>query len=145
MTSASIQAREVRKTYPGERALTALDGISLDIRPGEFVSILGPSGCGKSTFLRCIAGLEQVSSGALTVDGQAVKGPPDHVGMVFQRDSLLEWRSIARNILLPVEFAKKPVRVSFSSWWIWPSAIVVAARKPRNRGSLGSSLTASSK
>ena len=110
MTSASVHARDVRKTYPGERALTALDGISLDIKPGEFVSILGPSGCGKSTFLRCIAGLEQVSSGSLAVDDKTVAGPPDHVGMVFQRDALLEWRSIERNILLPVEFAKKPVQ-----------------------------------
>jgi NitT/TauT family transport system ATP-binding protein len=110
MTSASIHARDVRKTYPGQRALTALDGISLDIRPGEFVSILGPSGCGKSTFLRCIAGLEEVSSGDLGVDGKKVAGPPDHIGMVFQRDALLEWRSIERNILLPLEFARKPLR-----------------------------------
>ena len=110
MTSASIHAQNVRKTYAGERALIALDGISLDIKPGEFVSILGPSGCGKSTFLRCIAGLEKVTSGTLTVEGKTVSGPPDYVGMVFQRDALLEWRSIERNILLPVEFAKKPVR-----------------------------------
>jgi NitT/TauT family transport system ATP-binding protein len=110
VTSASINARDVRKTYPGEKALTALDGISLDISPGEFVSILGPSGCGKSTFLRCIAGLEEVTSGSLAVEGREVTGPPDHVGMVFQRDALLEWRDIERNILLPVEFAHKPVQ-----------------------------------
>jgi NitT/TauT family transport system ATP-binding protein len=110
VSSASIQARDVRKTYPGDKALTALDGISLDVKPGEFVSILGPSGCGKSTFLRCIAGLEDVTSGSLAVEGQPVAGPPDHVGMVFQRDALLEWRNIERNILLPVEFARKPVQ-----------------------------------
>lgn len=110
MSSASIQARELRKTYPGERALTALDGITLDVKPGEFVSILGPSGCGKSTFLRCVAGLEQITSGSLSVDGEPVTRPPDHVGMVFQRDALLEWRNVERNILLPIEFAKKNVR-----------------------------------
>lgn len=109
MSAAAIHAAGVRKIYPGERELLALDGISLDVRPGEFVSILGPSGCGKSTFLRCVAGLETISQGQLTVDGMVVNGPPDHVGMVFQRDALLEWRSIARNILLPIEFAGKPV------------------------------------
>ena len=110
MNAAAIHAHRVRKVYPGERALTALDGISLDIRPGEFVSILGPSGCGKSTFLRCVAGLEPVTEGTLSVDGRVVAGPPDHLGMVFQRDALLEWRTIERNILLPIEFAGKPIQ-----------------------------------
>ena len=109
MSAATIHADDVRKVYPGEPPLLALDGISLEVRAGEFVAILGPSGCGKSTFLRCIAGLEEISSGALQADGRAIAGPPDHVGMVFQRDALLEWRTIARNILLPVEFAGKPV------------------------------------
>ena len=109
MSAATITAGEVRKLYPGEPPLLALDGISLEVKAGEFVSILGPSGCGKSTFLRCIAGLEEISTGSLKADGREISGPPDHVGMVFQRDALLEWRSIARNILLPVEFAGKPV------------------------------------
>jgi NitT/TauT family transport system ATP-binding protein len=110
MSAAAIHAKGVRKVYEGERALTALDGISLDIRPGEFVSILGPSGCGKSTFLRCVAGLETISGGELRVDDRPVAGPPEHVGMVFQRDALLEWRNIERNILLPIEFAGKPTQ-----------------------------------
>ena len=110
MSAVSIHSEGVRKVYAGQRELLALDGISLDIRPGEFVSILGPSGCGKSTFLRCIAGLEDVSTGQLQVDSRTVTGPPDHVGMVFQRDALLEWRTIERNILLPIEFAHKPVQ-----------------------------------
>ncbi|MDW5443017.1 ABC transporter ATP-binding protein [Polaromonas sp. SM01] len=109
MSASTITSVDVRKIYGGETPLTALDGISLDIRPGEFVSILGPSGCGKSTFLRCIAGLEDISSGSLKADGREISGPPDHVGMVFQRDALLEWRTIERNIMLPIEFAGKPV------------------------------------
>ncbi|RZL85784.1 MAG: ABC transporter ATP-binding protein [Variovorax sp.] len=109
MSASTISAKNVGKVYGGDPPLTALDGISLDIRPGEFVSILGPSGCGKSTFLRCIAGLEQITSGSLKADGREIAGPPDHVGMVFQRDALLEWRTIERNIMLPIEFAKKSV------------------------------------
>lgn len=109
MSASTISSVDVCKIYDGEPPLTALDGISLDIRPGEFISILGPSGCGKSTFLRCIAGLEEISSGSLKADGREIAGPPDHVGMVFQRDALLEWRTIERNIMLPIEFAKKPV------------------------------------
>jgi NitT/TauT family transport system ATP-binding protein len=107
MTTLAVEARNVRKTYPGERGVLALESISLDIRPGEFVSILGPSGCGKSTFLRCVAGLETVSEGDLKVQGRTVNGPPDNIGMVFQRDALLEWRSVEDNILLPIEFKKK--------------------------------------
>ncbi|MET0963093.1 MAG: ABC transporter ATP-binding protein [Noviherbaspirillum sp.] len=107
MTVPAVRARNVRKTYPGERGVLALDDISLETRPGEFLSILGPSGCGKSTFLRCVAGLETISEGELDVQGRSVKGPPDNIGMVFQRDALLEWRSVENNILLPIEFKKK--------------------------------------
>ena len=109
MSGSTITSINVCKVYGGESPLTALDGISLDIEPGEFISILGPSGSGKSTFLHCIAGLEDISSGSLKADGREISGPPDHIGMVFQRDALLDWRTIERNIMLPIEFAKKPV------------------------------------
>src|SRR5690606_2308517 len=92
--AAQVLSQDVRKRFEGARDVLALDGINVDIQPGQFISILGPSGCGKSTFLRCVAGLENISSGSLTVDQQPVSGPPDQVGMVFQRDALLEWRSI---------------------------------------------------
>jgi NitT/TauT family transport system ATP-binding protein len=107
MTAWAVSAREVRKHYPGERGVQALDAVSVDLPAGRFVTILGPSGCGKSTFLRCVAGLESITSGELRVDGWPVKGPPDGIGMVFQRDALLDWRSIRRNVLLPIEFARK--------------------------------------
>ncbi len=105
----AVRAHEVCKRYPGERGVQALDTVSLEVPPGRFVSILGPSGCGKSTFLRCVAGLESISAGQLQVAGRPVQGPPDGIGMVFQRDALLEWRSIRRNVLLPIEFAHKPL------------------------------------
>ena len=108
MTQWAVAANGVRKRYPGAAGVEALASVSVEVPRGRFVSILGPSGCGKSTFLRCVAGLETISAGDLRVEGKPVQGPPDGMGMVFQRDALLEWRDVRRNILLPVEFAHKP-------------------------------------
>jgi NitT/TauT family transport system ATP-binding protein len=83
--------------------LTALTGIDLDIREGEFLSLLGPSGCGKSTVLRCLAGLEEATSGTIEIHGRPVQGPPEGLGVVFQRDVLLDWRTVLDNVLLPAE------------------------------------------
>jgi NitT/TauT family transport system ATP-binding protein len=97
------------KTYASARGpVAALENISLDIRPREFVSVVGPSGCGKSTLLKLVAGLENVSSGKVVVGGKVLDGPPDRLGMVFQRDVLLDWRTILDNVLLSIEFTRKP-------------------------------------
>ena len=101
--SAAIEVRGVRKHF-AEAGVTALEEVSLAIKPNEFVSVLGPSGCGKSTLLRCIAGLEIASAGSVTVNGVEVRSPPEGLGMVFQRDALLEWRSVMDNLMLPVDF-----------------------------------------
>jgi NitT/TauT family transport system ATP-binding protein len=103
--AASIEVQGVRKRFRSA-GVTALEEVSLSIRPGEFVSLLGPSGCGKSTLLRCIAGLETPTSGTVTVNGSVVEDPPDGLGMVFQRDALLDWRSVADNLMLPVDFRR---------------------------------------
>ena len=103
--AAAIEVRGVRK-YFGDAGVTALEEVSLSIAPGEFVSLLGPSGCGKSTLLRCIAGLEKPSSGSVEVNGVRVADPPEGLGMVFQRDALLDWRSVAQNLMLPVDFRR---------------------------------------
>jgi NitT/TauT family transport system ATP-binding protein len=103
----AIAVDRVEKTFARAGALTALTGVSLDIEPGEFFSILGPSGCGKSTLLRCIAGLETPTNGAIRVGGRAVQGPPERLGMVFQRDALLEWRTILDNLMLPIDFRRR--------------------------------------
>jgi len=107
MNAAGVRAQRISKQYGGTNQTQALLDVSVSIQPGQFVSILGPSGCGKSTFLRCVAGLEKLTSGSLTVGQDAVTGPPDNIGMVFQRDALLEWRTIRNNVLLPIEFAGK--------------------------------------
>ena len=103
--AAGIEVRGVRKHFR-DGDVTALEEVSLSIAPGEFISVLGPSGCGKSTLLRCIAGLEVPSSGSITVGGVDVKDPPEGLGMVFQRDALLDWRTVADNLMLPVDFRR---------------------------------------
>jgi len=99
-----ISVRAAGKTYLSARGpVAALGGIDLDVADGEFVSLLGPSGCGKSTLLRCIAGLEQLSEGEIRVRGRVVDGPPDGIGMVFQRDALLDWRTVLGNVVMAAE------------------------------------------
>src|SRR5215468_2324177 len=83
----------------------ALRDISLDVRRGEFVSLVGPSGCGKSTLLRIVAGLRAATSGAVSVDGVPVIEPLSNIGMVFQAPVLLKWRTVLDNVLLPAELA----------------------------------------
>lgn len=102
-----IRVDAVDKRYSSDTPLPVLKGINLNIRKGEFVSILGPSGCGKSTLLKCIAGLEEVSAGAIHTRGNIIQGPPEGMGMVFQRDMLLDWRTILENVLFTTELQQK--------------------------------------
>jgi len=106
MTSIAVSVQNVNKQY-GKNGTIALSDVSIDIPEGKFISVLGPSGCGKSTLLRCVAGLESITSGKIVVSGQEVKEPPSGIGMVFQRDALLGWRTIKENLLLPIELSKK--------------------------------------
>jgi NitT/TauT family transport system ATP-binding protein len=80
----------------------ALSDVSLDVAPGEFVSLVGPSGCGKSTALRLITGLVSPTRGSAAIHGQPVRERLDDVGMVFQKATLLHWLSVEDNVLLPV-------------------------------------------
>ncbi|EHP40933.1 ABC transporter [Cupriavidus basilensis OR16] len=103
--SAFLQIGQLNKVYHSQREpLYALKDVSLDIEEGEFVSIVGPSGCGKSTLLKCVAGLEPISSGHLALQGDPIVGPPANMGVVFQRDLLLDWRTILDNVLIAAEF-----------------------------------------
>jgi NitT/TauT family transport system ATP-binding protein len=99
---AAIDIDRVTKTFPidGKRAVQALTEISLGIRPGEFVSVVGPSGCGKSTLMLMTAGLLGPTAGTIRVAGRALVSPLTDVGIVFQDDLLLEFRSGLDNVLL---------------------------------------------
>ena len=83
-----VEFENVEKIYRSKRGdVTALYGINTYIGEAEFLSVLGPSGCGKSTLLRCLAGLERPSGGDIRVGGESVVGPPQNLGVVFQRES----------------------------------------------------------
>ena len=99
-----INIENVTKIYPSKKEnVHALDTINLDIRDGEFVSLVGPSGCGKSTLMMLISGLATPTSGKISIVGEEVTKPYTNLGMVFQRDVLLDWRSVLNNVLLQVE------------------------------------------
>ena len=106
-----IRIENVAKTYvTADGPVESLRPIDLDIYKGEFVVVVGPSGCGKSTLLKMVAGLLQATSGRIHINGQVVDQPLDDVGMVFQTPVLLAWRTILRNVLLPVEMRGLRVR-----------------------------------
>ncbi len=99
------------KTFGGRGAtVPAVDGVSYEVRQGEFVALIGPSGCGKSTILNMIAGLIPRSGGSILIDGREVVAgrPTPKVGYVFQRDTVFPWRTVRRNIGLGLEIARRP-------------------------------------
>jgi ABC-type nitrate/sulfonate/bicarbonate transport system ATPase subunit len=95
------------RTQRGE-SVSALEAIDLQVAPGELVCLLGRSGCGKTTLLRLAAGLEQPTAGAISLDGRPVTGPSTAIGMVFQEDRLLPWRTVLGNVELGLEIARVP-------------------------------------
>jgi len=92
-------------TTSGDR-VRALDSTNLEVKPGEFITVVGASGCGKTTLLRLIAGLERCSSGSIRVNGTEQTGPSEQIGIVFQDPTLLPWRTVLENVLLPVQVLK---------------------------------------
>jgi len=84
-------------------AVRALDGVSLDVREGEFVTIIGPSGCGKSTLFNIVGGLIEDYEGSVLIDGRSVDGSHRDVGVVFQEESTFPWRTTLQNVAFPLE------------------------------------------
>jgi NitT/TauT family transport system ATP-binding protein/sulfonate transport system ATP-binding protein len=99
VTKLAIEA--VGRVFPGRGGTPptrALEPITLDVQPNDFITVLGPSGCGKSTLLRIVAGLDRPSEGRVTLDGRAIAGPGADRGFVFQSYTLFPWLTVAQNI-----------------------------------------------
>jgi NitT/TauT family transport system ATP-binding protein len=112
MTSVKISFQQVRKEFvvrgegggPSDR-FTALEDITLDVRPGEFLTLVGPSGCGKSTLLDLLGGLTGPTSGRILLDGRPIEGPARDRGIVFQQYALFPWRTAAQNVEFGLDIA----------------------------------------
>ena len=108
----TLSIAALAKTYPN--GTLALDGVDIDVGPGEILAIVGGSGCGKSTLLRLAAGLDVPSAGTLQLNGEAITAPREEIGVVFQEPRLMPWLKIAENVgfgirHLPAEERRKRV------------------------------------
>jgi sulfonate transport system ATP-binding protein len=109
---AALTIRDVSKSYVvDERPLSVLRNIALDVRPGEFVSIVGASGCGKSTLLRLVVGLDADYEGDILLNGRRIEGPGRERGIVFQEHRLFPWLTVEDNIALGLDGSDGPQHV----------------------------------
>ena len=100
-----IVCRALGKTYDVRigKPVIALENLNIEIPTGELLAVVGPSGCGKSTLLRLLAGLDRKTRGQMELGGNAIDGPRKDIGVVFQTATLLAWRTVFQNIMLPVD------------------------------------------
>lgn len=98
-----IEARNLYKWFPGG---IVLEDVSLTVGSGEFLCIVGPSGCGKTTLLRMMAGLTEIDHGTVSVGGIPVSGPSPKTAVVFQHFGLFPWKTVYRNVALPLQLAR---------------------------------------
>lgn len=101
-----VRLSGVDLAYDDEASSLAVQGLDLAIGEDEFVAVVGPSGCGKSTLLKLVTGLSPATKGAVEVGGRPVSGPLPFVGMAFQNPTLLPWRRLLDNIMLPLEIVE---------------------------------------
>src|ERR1700740_3553932 len=104
---AAIIARQATKLFL-DGPVVPFRQLSLTVNEHEILCVVGPSGCGKTTFLRCIAGLTELSSGELIVGGKPVIGPPADVAMVFQHFGLLPWKTVYDNAAFGLAMTRVP-------------------------------------
>ncbi|WP_230975003.1 ABC transporter ATP-binding protein [Aminipila luticellarii] len=104
---AVLEVKNIQEKYQALNGeITALENISFHVEKGEFVSVVGPSGCGKSTLLSIIAGLLKPTAGEIYVKGEKIEGVTTHIGYMLQKDNLLDWRTIYKNVMLGLEIQK---------------------------------------
>ncbi|MFG3266397.1 ABC transporter ATP-binding protein [Streptomyces bobili] len=115
-TGAGLALRDATLGRPGT---PVLDGVDLDVAPGEILTVVGPSGCGKSTLLRTLAGLLSPLAGKVTQDARPLTGPSADRALIFQEDALLPWRNLRANVELPLAIQGVPRterRAQAESW-----------------------------
>jgi NitT/TauT family transport system ATP-binding protein len=111
MSDLMLSVRDLDKEFSrGGRTVTAIQGVSLDVRRGEFLTILGPSGCGKSTLLHIIGGFERPTRGRVELNSKPVEKPGRDRGMVFQQAMLFPWWTVERNVAWPIRLEGVPKR-----------------------------------
>src|SRR6185312_6619444 len=98
----------VKRFETQDGVLTAVDDVSFEVVPGEFLSVIGPSGCGKSTLFNVMGGLLDGYEGRVRVAGETVRGPHPSIGMIFQEESTFPWRTVIDNVAFPLEIAGMP-------------------------------------
>jgi NitT/TauT family transport system ATP-binding protein len=98
-----VEIDDVAMRYGGIEGTLALQGTTMNVAKGEFVAVVGPSGCGKSTLMKLVTGLWPATAGNVLVAGQEVAGPLAIAGMAFQAPTLLPWRNVLDNVMLPLE------------------------------------------
>jgi NitT/TauT family transport system ATP-binding protein len=109
MDTSILQAENLTAEFTGaETELRALGEVSFSITREEFVCVVGPSGCGKSTLLRLLGGLLRPTAGRVRFEGLELGGPTPRIGFMFQRPTLMPWRTVEQNILLPLELDETP-------------------------------------
>jgi len=94
-----------KRFFARERVINAVQGISLEVRDGEFLTMVGPSGCGKSTILNIVSGLMRPTDGTVQLDGKPVHGVTREVGYVTQQPNLMPWRTLIDNVSFPLQVA----------------------------------------
>lgn len=115
-----LKVTDIQKSFKsGHQSLPVLDGVSLRVEQGEFVSIVGPSGCGKSTLFQIVGGLVQPDAGEVWMNGQQVTGERGHISFMPQQPALFPWRTIEDNVILAQEvkgMSKKEARAEAREW-----------------------------
>ena len=127
--------RNLRKVYrKKDEEFLAVSDVTMDVYPGDMVSLVGPSGCGKTTLLKILSGLQGHDGGTLEVGGAGADfNPGRDVGMVFQQPLLLKWRTVLDNVLLPADILgldRKQARPAPTNCWRWSGCPVATASFP---------------
>lgn len=102
-----LKVLNIEQKYQAENGeITAIENISFSAEKGQFISIVGPSGCGKSTLLSIISGILKPTNGEVYINGEKIDGFSSHIGYMLQKDNLLDWRTIYKNVLFGLEVRK---------------------------------------